>query len=71
MKTFTVSKNDQHPTDLAGLRSARLVVASETSGGSRWDEERIKLLTGGGKVSARFMRADFFEYGKWPVSRAR
>ena len=62
IKTFTVSKNDQHPTDLAGLRSARLVVASETSGGSRWDEERIKLLTGGGKVSARFMRADFFDY---------
>ena len=62
IKTFTVSKNDQHPTDLAGLRSARLVVGSETSGGSRWDEERIKLLTGGGKVSARFMRGDFFDY---------
>lgn len=62
MSTFTESKNERHPTDLAGLEGARLVIANETSGGSRWDEERIKLLTGGGVVSARFMRGDFFDY---------
>jgi putative DNA primase/helicase len=62
MSTFTESKTERHPTDLAGLRGARMVVASETSGSSRWDEERIKLLTGGSVVSARFMRGDFFDY---------
>jgi putative DNA primase/helicase len=59
---FTESKTEQHPTDLAGMQGARLVVASETGSGSRWNEERIKLLTGGGVVTARFMRGDFFDY---------
>ena len=62
MSTFTESKNERHPTDLAGLKGARLAIASETGGGSRWDEERIKLLTGGSVVTARFMRGDFFDY---------
>jgi putative DNA primase/helicase len=30
MDTFTSSKNDKHPTELAMLRGARLVTASET-----------------------------------------
>ncbi len=62
MSAFTESKTEQHPTDLAGLQGARLVVASETGSGSRGNEERIKLLTGGGVVTARFMRGDFFDY---------
>lgn len=63
-ETFIASKGDKHPTDLAKLRGARLVTASETEQGRAWDEPRIKALTGGDKVSARFMRQDFFEY--WP-----
>jgi putative DNA primase/helicase len=47
---------------MARLRGARLVTAMETGSGQRWNEERIKLLTGGDKVTARFMRQDFFEY---------
>ncbi|HZL60315.1 MAG TPA: phage/plasmid primase, P4 family [Stellaceae bacterium] len=62
METFTASKSDRHPTDLAGLRGARLVTATETEEGRRWAEARIKTLTGGDKVSARFMRQDFFEF---------
>jgi len=62
MSAFMASKNEQHPTDLAGLHRSRLVIASETSEGKRWDEAKIKLLTGGGVVSARFMRADFFDF---------
>ena len=62
MNTFTSSKGDKHPTDLAMLRGARLVTASETEEGNPWDESRIKQLTGGDLISARFMRQDFFTF---------
>jgi putative DNA primase/helicase len=62
MEMFTDSNNERHPTDLAGLVGARLVTAQETEKNRRWAETRIKTLTGGDKVSARFMRQDFFEY---------
>jgi putative DNA primase/helicase len=62
METFTATQNEQHPCDLAMLRGARLVVAQETEGGKRWAESRIKLMTGGDAISARFMRQDFFTY---------
>jgi putative DNA primase/helicase len=62
IETFTANPTDRHPTDLAALRGARLVTATETEEGRRWAESRIKSLTGGDKVSARFMRQDFFEY---------
>jgi putative DNA primase/helicase len=62
MEMFTASKSDRHPTDLAMLRAARLVTASETEVGRAWAEARIKQITGGDKISARFMRQDFFEY---------
>jgi P4 family phage/plasmid primase-like protien len=62
MDTFMVTKGDRHPTDLAKLRGARLVIATEVSEGNRWDEAKIKVLTGGDIISARFMRQDFFDY---------
>jgi putative DNA primase/helicase len=62
IETFTEAKNDRHPTELAGLRGARLVTAMETEEGRRWAESKIKALTGGDKISARFMRQDFFEF---------
>jgi len=62
IETFTESKGDRHSTELAMLRGARLVVAQETTEGRRWDETRIKTLTGGDPISARFMRRDFFTY---------
>ena len=62
MDTFTASHGDKHPTDLAMLRGARLVTASETEEGRPWAEARIKQLTGGDRISARFMRQDFFEF---------
>lgn len=60
--TFTVTSTTQHPTDLAGLMGARLVTAIETEEGRRWAEAKIKALTGGDPITARFMRQDFFEY---------
>jgi putative DNA primase/helicase len=62
IETFTVATGERHPTDLAGLRGARLVTAVETEEGRRWAESKIKALTGGDKIPARFMRQDFFEY---------
>jgi putative DNA primase/helicase len=62
MDTFTASHSDKHPTDLAKLKGARLVTASETEEGRAWAESRIKQLTGGDRISARFMRQDFFEF---------
>ena len=54
IETFTVSNSDQHPTSMAALRGARLVVVSETEDGKRWAESRIKQLTGGDQMTARF-----------------
>lgn len=62
IEAFTVSTTDRHPTDLARLRGARLVTAVETEEGRRWAESRVKALTGGDKIAARFMRQDFFEF---------
>lgn len=62
IETFVASGGERHPTDLAGLRGARLVTAVETEEGRRWAKSRIKTLTGGDQISARFMRQDFFEY---------
>jgi putative DNA primase/helicase len=62
IETYTASTTERHPTDLAGLRGARLVTAVETEEGRRWAESRIKTLTGGDKIAARFMRQDYFEF---------
>jgi putative DNA primase/helicase len=62
IETFTESKQDRHPTELADLHSARMVTSVETEEGRRWAESRIKQLTGGDEVKARFMRQDFFKY---------
>ncbi len=62
MDTFTASTGDKHPTELAALHGSRLVTASETEEGRQWAEARIKQLTGGDRIAARFMRQDFFEF---------
>ena len=62
IEMFLFSKYDRHPTELARLHRVRLTVAQETPKGRLWDESKIKNLTGGDTVSARFMRADFFDF---------
>lgn len=62
MNTFTESKNERHTTELAHLHGARLVTASETQASKRWDEAKVKALSSGEPVTARFMRQDNFTF---------
>ena len=60
--TFLNHQQIEHTTNLASLRGARLVTASELPVGKSWNEALLKEITGGEKMSARFMRQDFFEF---------
>ena len=62
MTLLLASKHEQHPTDIAGLVGRRLVTAAETNQGGRFDEAKVKQLTGGDVVSARFMCQNFFDF---------
>jgi putative DNA primase/helicase len=62
METLIHSNYDRHPTELADLLGLRLALAVETQKGRRWNEARVKALTGENEVKARFMRRDFFRF---------
>ena len=62
MNSFTACDHERHPTELAMLRGARLVTSNETEEGARWAESKVKTLTGGDEIRARFMRQDFFAF---------
>ena len=55
------------PNDLAALVGRRLVTASETNEGSRFNEARVKSLTGNVPITARFLHAEFFTFD--PVAK--
>lgn len=62
MDTFTESRHERHAEELAVLVGARLVTSVETEEGKRWNESRIKALTGRDRIRARFMRENSFEF---------
>src|SRR5207237_1251904 len=51
-----------HPTDIAQLQGARLVVVSEFSLGEAMDEARLKSSTGGDRLRGRGIGQDFTEF---------
>ena len=55
-------KHTPHPTDVASTVGSRLVVVHETKRGASFDASKVKLLTGGDKLTARYMRQDFFVF---------
>ncbi|MCJ7871454.1 phage/plasmid primase, P4 family [Phaeobacter sp. J2-8] len=61
-ETITAQKHARHSTEVARLHGARMVFASETEAGRAWAENRIKQLTGGDVMTARFMRQDDFSF---------
>ncbi len=59
---FLLAGNNEHPTEIARLQGARFVVCSEINQGSKFDEAKVKLLTGGDMLTGRFMRKDFVNF---------
>lgn len=55
-------KQDRHAAELADLRGARFITTIEAGEGRAWDESRVKWLTGGDAISARFMYANPFTF---------
>ncbi len=53
---------NEHPTGLADLQGRRLVVVSETGEAGRLNEEQVKALTGGDRITARRMQMDFYQF---------
>jgi putative DNA primase/helicase len=50
------------PNDVAALVSRRFVVASETNEDTRFNEARVKALTGSDPLTGRFLHGEFFEF---------
>lgn len=61
-KLLMQSGHDEHPTLIADLFGRRLVYIEETAEGGSLKVERMKALTGGGELSARYMRRDYFTF---------
>ena len=59
IETFISTPSTKHPTDIHFLRGARLVTVPETQRGRKWDETRIKQLTGGDEIASRGMNENF------------
>ncbi len=55
-------RTERHPTELADLHGARLVVCNETQRLKQWDEATVKDITGGDTIKARRMREDWWSY---------
>ena len=50
------------PNDVARLRGVRAALMNETSQGARFDEAKLKDLTGGDKLTGRFLHREFFDF---------
>ncbi|MEM3415507.1 MAG: phage/plasmid primase, P4 family [Thermoproteota archaeon] len=61
-ETLLLKDRDNVPNDIARLRGSRLVTSSESQEGRRFNEILIKKLTGRDRITARFLRQEFFEF---------
>jgi putative DNA primase/helicase len=72
---LTKQYDNNIPADLARLAGARMVTAIEANFNRHLDEAKIKAMTGGEPIVARFMRQNFFpfvpEFKLWLVANDR
>lgn len=61
-ETFLLRRGDNIPSDLAALRGARLVVASEIESGRRLAESLVKAASGGDPLTARHLFSEWFTF---------
>ncbi|MGO9019175.1 MAG: phage/plasmid primase, P4 family [Syntrophobacteraceae bacterium] len=62
VETLMIKHNEGIPNDIARLKGARLVTASEGERGQKLAESQVKKLTGGDKVPARFLHQEWFQF---------
>jgi putative DNA primase/helicase len=75
-ETLLVKQYDNNiPADLARLAGVRMVTAIESNVNRHLDEAKIKAMTGGEPITARFMRQNYFtfqpEFKIWLVANDR
>jgi putative DNA primase/helicase len=61
-ETLLITRSDGVRNDLARLQGARFVTAVEAEGGRRLAEAQVKQLTGGDKITARYLYQEHFEF---------
>jgi len=62
-ENFLLDKGFQeHSTEIARLRGVRLAIGSETRPDGKFNESRVKMLTGGDTISARLIGKNFFDF---------
>lgn len=61
-ETFLTRRGEHIPNDLARMREARVVIAVEAGEGRKFNEAMLKNMTGRDKITARFLRQEYFEF---------
>ena len=61
-ETLLVKQKGAMPNDVARLKGARFVTASEAESEQRFAESLIKQMTGGDTLSARFLHQEWFDF---------
>lgn len=62
ISTFMESRGDRHTTELAAFYKKRLITAEEPNAGAKWDEGKLKWITGGSQITARYISQDNFSF---------
>lgn len=62
IKGLMQTKQEPHPEMKAQLAGKRVAVSNELPQNARWDDAKVKELTGSDAISARFMMKDSFSF---------
>ena len=60
--TFELQQRSAIPNDLAALEFRRFVSSSETNDNTRLNEARLKAISGGDRITARFLHQEHFSF---------